>query len=284
MMRTIANLLKKPDISQATDAEENAVRRVRELANLISSGISPGQAIQLTGAQLEHPPELGLYWALARDLGAPIANSLNRLAEGLESNQKSNRKIHLAFESPRLTAKLITWLPVAGIGLAQLLGLNPISAIFSNTLALLALFIGSTLLVVGHYWSKRLLSDAEPKPTDPGLFADCVAVALDAGLPPKLAAHEVQEKYFPQMGHEPPSESVEQTKKLLALATETGAGAASLLRNSAAQSRRDHEFAQHSQISKLNFKLLLPIGVTILPAFGLLTIVPVAFGFLANNR
>lgn len=262
----------------------DAVRQVRELANLISAGITPEQALRLTSAQLEETPELGLHWALARDLGAPIAVSLNRLAEGLESNQQSQRNIHLAFETPRLTAKLIAWLPVAGIGLAQLLGLNPIGAVFSNTLALIAVLIGSALLFAGHYWSKRLLSDAKPTLTDPGLFSDCVALALDAGLPPSVAAREVRSKFQDHMGFQPPAECANQTQKLIDLAIQTGAGAASLLRNSSAQARRDQEFAQHDRISKLNIKLLLPIGVTILPAFGLLTIVPVAFGFLANNR
>lgn len=261
-----------------------AVRQVRELANLISAGIPPVQALQLAPVQFEELPELGLNWALARDLGAPIATSLNRLAEGLESNQQSYRRIHLAFETPRLTAKLIAWLPIAGLGLAQLLGLNPIGAVFRNALAFIAVLIGSALLAAGHYWTKRLLTNAQPTSTDPGLFSDCVALALDAGLPPSTATREVHAKFLAQMGYEPSVESAARTQKLIDLALKTGAGAASLLRNSSAQARRDQEFAQHDQISKLNIKLLLPIGVTILPAFGLLTIVPVAFGFLAHNR
>ena len=284
MKTKISRISKQANGANDFQSGSQSARQVRELANLISAGIPPALALQLTSVRLEDSPELALHWSLASDLGAPIAASLNLLAKNLESNLQSRRKIQLAFETPRLTAKLIAWLPVAGIILAQLLGLNPLGAILSNALALISVLIGSSLLVAGNYWSKRLLAQSEPSLNDPGLYADGVAVALDAGLPPGVANKEVRARFSAHLGHEPQREKVEQAQQLLDLAIRTGASAVSLLRNLSAQLRRDQEFEQHDQISKLNIKLLLPIGVTILPAFGLLTIVPVAFGFLANNR
>lgn len=271
------------------------VSALRELANLVSAGLSPSQALEFVnrgellfdpGADVDSKSAsaIRLQLNLATQLGAPIGANLTRLADGLESQLDGQRKIALAFATPKLTAKLIGWLPVVSIGLAQLLGLNPIGAIFSNAIALVAVILGGGLLTAGHFWSKRLLATAEPDDDDPGLFADCIAIALEAGLPNSVAQAETLGRFEQFMGAKPLQPAIDGVADRLEISIKTGAAAVNLLRSAATALRRDKQHAQLDRITKLSVKLLLPIGATILPAFGLLTIVPVAVGFLVSNK
>jgi tight adherence protein B len=62
----------------------------------------------------------------------------------------------------------------------------------------------------------------------------------------------------------------------------TGAAAVTILRALATDLRRDHQQLASEKIEQLSIRLLLPIGLLVLPAFGLLTVVPIAFGFLSS--
>lgn len=282
-------------MSTPIDSAQNSraqVLAIRQLSNLISAGISPAQARQIVsvnGAGFIEPDEcvdreLSLYWQLATEVGSPIAESLKHLAESREQQLENERQIQITFATPRMTAKLISWLPIVSLLLAQAVGLNPFGAIASNLLVVIAVLVGLALMATAKFWSNRILDAAKPNHEDPAFYINCVAMAIEAGLPPAIATRRVQEKLFSGEGSPDSARQIEKVASMLELSARTGAAAVGLLRSLADQDRKEKTFAENENIAKLNIKLLLPIGLAVLPAFGLLTIVPVAFGFLGLNR
>lgn len=264
------------------------MRLIYELATLVEAGLSPHQARNLLLepiAQLKGEPakQLELTWSLASELGAPIGQTLRQLAENLDGLSELGRSRQLAYATPRLTARLIAWLPLIALVVAQLLGLNPIGTIFSNLLAMLSVIFGLGAMALANFWSKRLIAKAEPSSSDPGLFADSVAVAMLAGLPINQAIAEARQRYIKVFESEPDSQALEQIELTAEFSNRTGAAAVIILRALAIQARRDAHQHASEKIEKLSIQLLMPIALAVLPAFALLTIVPISIGFILNS-
>jgi tight adherence protein B len=277
-------------------SDHHQVQKIRQISNLISAGINPALARELVQANVadadKNPNEksadvdieLELIWQLSSRLGAPIAGSLSHLADNRERQIQNEKQIQLAFSTPSMTAKLIGWLPLGSLVLAQAVGLNPLGAITQNLLVALAVLFGLALLAVARYWSNRILLAAKPNAKDPALYINCVAMAIEAGLPPITAVRHLQTRLFDGSQDSELRVQAEKVDSLLALSAKTGAAVVGLLRSLAELERKEKIHLDNEKIAKLNIKLLLPIGLAILPAFGLLTIVPVAFGFLGSSR
>jgi tight adherence protein B len=103
-----------------------------------------------------------LLWCirLSETSGAALSTLLERLAEQLESQQDRHRALAAALAGPRMTQKMLAWLPAAGLLLAQLLGANPLGVLTSSTPGRLCLAVGAALWAVNRFWSARLLARA----------------------------------------------------------------------------------------------------------------------------
>lgn len=267
--------------------EQSQTRLIHELATLIEAGLSPNQAREILREPLESfeglaAKQLQLNWFLAAELGAPIVDTLRQLAANLEQLAQHGRAQHLAYSTPKLTARLIAWLPTAALTLAQLLGLNPFGAMVSNIAALVAVLLGLGLMALAHTWTKRLIEKAQPSDEDPGQFVDAVAVAMLAGLPINIAVTETKRRYVTVFEREPPIGVLDQINQTAEFTSRTGAAAVTILRALAVDLRRERHQLESEKIDQLSIRLLMPIGLLVLPAFGLLTVVPIAFGFLAT--
>jgi tight adherence protein B len=270
-------------------AEPADSRLIQELATLIDAGLHPRQAREMLDEPLSRLAEpakkqLQLNWQLAHDLGAPIVDTLQQLALNLDRLLGLSRAQQLAYSTPKLTAQLIYWLPLASLVLAQLLGLNPIGAIVSNFVALVSVLLGLGLLALAYFWTQKLIAAAKPASNDPGLFVDAVAVAMLAGLPISSALAEARHRYINVFSEEPPSQVVDQLHLTADFVSRTGAAAVKILRALASDLRNEQQQQSAEKIDRLGIRLLLPIGLAVLPAFGLLTVVPISFGFLSNSN
>jgi hypothetical protein len=105
------------------------------------------------------------------------------------------------------------------------------------------------------------------------VVTDLVCAALSAGLPTAAAvaaAHAVA-------GGVAPERSLLLTRAL-ALADRTGASAVVLLQRAAADERAARRRAVATATGRLGVRLVIPLGLTVLPAFVLLGIAPVVLG------
>lgn len=122
------------------------------------------------------PAELAVWWELAACLevseasGAPVASVLSRLATGLESELDAAALRRTALAGPRATSRLLNWLPLLGLLLGMVLGADPVAVLLGTTVGWWCLGGGAVLLVLGRWWSKRLLTSAEgPAPYRPAV-------------------------------------------------------------------------------------------------------------------
>jgi tight adherence protein B len=111
------------------------------------------------------------------------------------------------------------------------------------------------------------------------VLIDLVVAALAAGLPAAsavAAAREAasQDAAAAGVAHPLPVAA----ERAFLLAERTGASAAELLRRFAADERSARQAAVTAEAGRLGVRLVVPLGLTVLPAFVLLGVVPVVIG------
>lgn len=103
---------------------------------------------------------------LAADLGAPLADLLDRVGAALavEAELESDRRTALA--GPRATATVLSWLPVLGLLLGAGLGADPVGVLLRGGIGSVLGALGVALLLAGRLWTRALLTRAAGAGTD----------------------------------------------------------------------------------------------------------------------
>lgn len=105
-------------------------------------------------------PELGLVaaaWSLCEVLGAPLASTTTTVARVLRQRLTVQRRVDVVLAGPRTTALVLTCLPLAGPGVAALLGV-PLPELYGSAAAVSSVLAGAMLLGCGWWWCRRLVS------------------------------------------------------------------------------------------------------------------------------
>lgn len=262
---------------------------VQELVSLIQAGIPAVRAHQLVAENLSRlEPDAALHfelvWRLATRLGGPAANALTRLAEVFLATEKEKQEVALAFAAPKATAKLVLGLPFVALGLAQALGMNPMGAIFGSVLGFISLAAGLSLLVIGQLWSQRILASAAPNERDPGCLIDSTVIGLQAGLPLEQARVAAEKHFVEVFSREPEGPAQAAISSAGQLSRSTGAAVTQILTSVADRIRERERFEAANKIARLSIRLMIPLGVAVLPAFVLLSVVPIAISLLSSGQ
>lgn len=99
--------------------------------------------------------------AVADRLGTPVADVLECCAQGLAEAEEGAGQRRTAMAAPRATARLLAWLPLAGLGLGVLLGVDPVAVFADAGLGTACLLLGLVLMALGRRWSAALVRRAE---------------------------------------------------------------------------------------------------------------------------
>ena len=245
--------------------------KLLELAALAEAGISLREARRMVELDLEMHQ---LTLTVAESFGGPVAKTLRRQAEVVAQMQAANRSLEVAFATPKATSRLMLWLPPGGFLFGQLVGLNPIPTIMHNLVAQLSVVIGLGLQIAGVLWSRSILKRGRPKLTDSGLIFDLMAIGLRAGLSPLVVRRK--------LGTLVDINASDQAEldRLELLSRRTGAPLENLLLAQAETTRLNTAAAAEAQVAAIAIKLMIPLGVVILPAFVLMSVVPVVISIL----
>ena len=262
---------------------------MRRVSALLGAGLPANQAMQICSDEISKLSErdkkqFDLVWSLSTKLGGPVLLALNRIAEVFDGQQRNSREVKLAFSGPQATAKLVMWLPVLALMLGQAVGMNPIGAIFHSPLGALSVSLGLGLIVAGRQWTRGLLAKALPPEHDLGAYLDCVLIGLQAGLPLSAAQAEATQEYQAAFEHPPEPRNFERLENAAELSRSTGAAISQILIAEADSFREQQQYLVATRISKLGVQLMIPLGVAVLPAFILLSIVPIAISLLSNGQ
>lgn len=246
---------------------EAVVERVDEGASLLAAIEAEG------GAWID----LAAAWEIATTVGAPLAAVLRMIAETLRDAGAAADDVRIALAEPAGTARLLLWMPFAGLLLGLALGFDTVGVVVRNPLAAGCVIAGLLLVGAARLWTNRLLRKARPRPGTPGMTAELVAVALAGGASIERALRLVADSGAARHGGD------ERIRTVLDLSLAAGVPAAELLRASAAQERHDARIQGRVRASRLSTQLLIPLGVCTLPAFLLLGVAPLLLSVLDST-
>ena len=258
---------------------------VMELTALLRAGTTARNAreqFQVANLSSFQQQQFDFIWTVATDSGGALAKGLDRLASVFAQQNRQLAELKIAFASPKATANLILVLPLLGVLFSELLGLSALTAAFSTSLGAVSVGIGLILLIVARVSSLRILEAAKPRELDPGAFLDAISIALSAGLNPKSAAAMANSRFSQTLLEEVPPEQWLIFWEAVKASEQSGIALTGLLA-ARADSLRYRMWNNHKEvISRLQIKLMIPLGLAALPAFLLLAVVPVGIGLFSS--
>ncbi len=241
-------------------------KALRQYAELIRAGhrieINFDQFAEQTASDLK------LLLDVTKRAGGPIAQTLDRLARVVNTRDQAQNELALAVAGPKASSRLVMSLPVLVFLGAGISGIPIIRVLLSPSIVWLSLLLGLGMFWMGLRWTNRILRQAEPTKTDPGIELEAISIAVQAGLPIAAAVTLV-----PGI----------QTSELQDFGDGSGMALCQLITDRADTKRVDQFNADRMKIQKASVAVLWPLGLTVLPAFVLIAIVPVGAALLQNQ-
>ena len=317
----------RPRRARGSLSEEYGHKRcaedIRRFTQALATVTSWGAPAHLACAQLlenstrmrphsrERLHDLQLSLRMSESAGAPLATSLERAAEHAEERIDALLGRQSALAAPRATGRILSWLPLLGLGLGVLMGSDPVGVLTGSVLGALTGLLGLGLAFAGRRWTAALVHRAEVEsaasngaeqtsnmpPVDTALVLELLAAQLRAGLAPLAALgtlaealnsrplHTVCQRL--QMGSGWGSAwsgsaagTFGELRDALAPAYTGGAPSTALLLSLADAHRLSERRAAERAAGKLSVALVVPLGLCSLPAFICLGIVPILISLL----
>lgn len=217
-------------------------------------------------------------WQVAARAGAPLAPTLERLGEVLLAADDARREVAIALAGPLATSRVVLALPVLGLLGGALLGVDTLGVLATTPPGWFCLAAGGILLIVARRWMRRLVARAHETDPTPGLAPELVAIAVSGGGSAALAletvADALAEAGLPVDDTAAPA---------IAFAQRAGVPVAALLRAEARQVRREAQAVVRMRIAALGTRLLLPLGICVLPAFVALGVAPLLLAMITST-
>lgn len=109
---------------------------------------------------------------LAEQVGAPLADVLDRCAGGIAEAGRAEAARRIALAGPVSTARMLSWLPLGGLLLGWGLGADPLATMLDGGPGTAAALAGLGLLLLGRRWTAALVAAARrpgdvPRAADP---------------------------------------------------------------------------------------------------------------------
>lgn len=303
---------------------------IRRFTQALATVTSWGAPAHLACAQLlenstrmrphsrERLHDLQLSLRMSESAGAPLATSLERAAEHAEERIDALLGRQSALAAPRATGRILSWLPLLGLGLGVLMGSDPVGVLTGSILGALTGMLGLGLAFAGRRWTAALVhraevesaravnaesgaekpaSQADAAPVDTALVLELLAAQLRAGLAPLTALGTLAEAINSRSLHTvcqrlqmgsgwgsawsgSAAGTFGELRDALAPAYTGGAPSTALLLSLADAHRLSERRAAERAAGKLSVALVVPLGLCSLPAFICLGIVPILISLL----
>ena len=235
------------------------------LSGLISAGVPLATAVDLADPR-QLPEKFRQFIALAFELGAPLVPTLSQLEVQLRHEERSAQEVSQAQAVPQATRTLLLWLPPVAFLMSQIMGLASLKGLL-HPVGMVAALLAAALLGLGHKISRKMLATFDEMRPDPTHSLMVLRICLAAGEPlPKIEA---------RLAKLDPGAATE----LIELSKQTGAKLVALIDSELEQLNQKLLSERIEAARRLSVKLLIPLSLTTLPAFLLLTLPPIIIGF-----
>lgn len=170
MVRELAALLRSgltlyPAIELLLEASPPASPVTRYLRTLHAQQPLGAESVQAPPVVTGSPGVQRLAWCLTlcAESGAALAQVLEHLADDLEATLTARRGFEAAMAGTQATARLLTWLPLAGLAVGLLFGIDVFSVLGGSTAAQVSVLLGLALWALNRWWCARLLAATRRK-------------------------------------------------------------------------------------------------------------------------
>ncbi|WP_157002922.1 type II secretion system F family protein [Agromyces laixinhei] len=268
--------------AESIAAPDAAVLAAAAVAARNGDQVSPAitEAVRVRPGASTAWPVLAAAWGVASEAGAPLAGSLRDLAAVLRDEAQLRREVRAALAGPAASARLVMALPAIAVVFGATLGFDTLGVLFGNPVGLVCLGLGLVCLWAGHRWNVTLAARAGRSRVDAGLELELLAIAMSSGVSidrARALARSSIEQYVPHAGDGAEVDAV------LGLAARAGAPVAELLRAEAFRLRRAARSAGMERAAALGVRLMLPLGLCVLPAFVLLGVAPLMISVITGT-
>jgi len=260
--------------------------QVGTVARAVASDVEDGSDVAqaLTKARL---PAVAAVWQVAETAGSPMAEALTRLAEQLDALSDATRARQVAFAGPQATMRLVMALPLIGIAFSFLLGFNALTVLLGSPLGWVITATGISLLWLGKAWSAALMRKSAGTVRMPGYVSDLVVVALAGGSSvqrARLHVTDVLDRFrVPGTSLTELTSATGPLARSIQLAEAAGVSVSQMLIAEGVSARREYASELDIRAAKLGVTLMLPLGVCILPAFIVLSVIPMMVSLFQHS-
>lgn len=266
---------------------EQAAQDATQLAIFLKAGLTPRRVVELVQPQFggESAPSwlLSRVWEIATTQGVAPAECLLAYATSFEESAHVLRQARAVQAGPLFARRIIIFLPVIALMGSSVLGNNAVAFLVTNPLGWALMILAGALTWVAHVWTKKLTDQATYIDVHAGQEADLCALFLAAGYPLTSAQNQTH-NVLPQAKTSAGSETHKaEMEKILTFSQTEGVPAVTLLRALASRHRRLAHSRMQIRVEELSVKLIVPLGVCILPAFILVGVLPVAITMLSST-
>jgi Flp pilus assembly protein TadB len=290
-------------LAAALDDMVDVAARGRPLTAAIDqwSATTPGSGVPLVAAAL----------ALSAELGGAAARSLDGVAGTLRDRNGVRREVRALSAQARASALVIATAPLVFLAVVAAADPGTLGFLIGSPGGLLCLGGGMGLDVVGGWWMRRIVAraaiDRDPVAAQQADVIDLFVLALGAGLNLRLALIAVARR-APSTWADALAEVVDHVERgrrvadaldslpvalgeparplvrVLAGAERYGTPLLPALDRLALDARLDRRRRAEEAARRVPVKLLFPLVLCVLPAFGLLTVAPLLAGALDALR
>jgi tight adherence protein B len=143
------------------DREDAAAPACEVVARVVEMGGTSAEGLRLAGDRGEPLAWVGLACSVSQTCGAPLSEVLDGIAATVRAEVDAQRERESALAGARATATVLSWLPLAGIGLGLLTGENLVQVLVTTTPGRACLAVGVSFWVAGRAWMSWLIRHAE---------------------------------------------------------------------------------------------------------------------------
>ena len=250
-----------------------------KFVGLVRSGLSSEQAIVQMGGSPENS-SLRYLLEVARETGSAVNFQISQVAEQFRFQERAFERISVLSAGPSSSSNLIIWLPLIVLSLAQLSGFDVLGLIATKPMILYSIAAGIFLLAFARVVARTLVRKVSPQPSIIGLYLMGLAMNSAAGGSLNQIQNRCLDLYAKVFAVSPPEKELTTVAETVQLVEATGAPLADLLLSQAEILQREEMTTAEAKIERLSVRLMIPLGVLVLPAFLLIAIVPISFSML----
>ncbi len=227
---------------------------------------------------------LAVAWHLAERSGGPLAPALVRVAAALRGLGQLRERRDVLLSGPRATVRLVAALPVVTFVLGGLLGFQPLEVIRGGPGA--AVFaLGVVLWVSGVLWARALHERVAQQDKVDGIEYELMWIAVSGGAPPATALLRVVDAVDEYGAEWIPFDRFRRDGRLAAAcltATTSGVALRPMLRSGGEEARARAHAQLEQAAERLSVRVLIPLGVCVLPAFIAIGVAPVVISMFGG--